>query len=99
MSLIKRSDSLQESASYRPEIGNEIWDGFISFDPLYPSGEEWAEFSQKVHDEQYANLPANASIPTTVALAPTTAGIAWANFYEYCTNLIPAKIQGPLLLT
>ena len=82
MSLVKRTDSLQESPSYRPEIGNEIWDGFISFDPLYPSGEDWTEFSQKVHDELYANLPANASIPTTIATAPTSAGIVRAEFDE-----------------
>ena len=76
MSIIKNGDTLQEAPSYRPEIGNEIWDGFISLDPLYPTGEDWHRFSQLVNDEYSANLPANAS--TTSVNVPLAAGNAEA---------------------
>ena len=78
MSIIKDGDTLQEAPSYRPEIGDEIWDGFISFDPLYPSGEDWHRFAQMVNDEYSANLPANAS--TTSVNVPLAAGNAEAIF-------------------
>ena len=36
---------------YRPDIGNEIWNGFISIDPVTPSGPVWEEFAQRVIEE------------------------------------------------
>ena len=64
------------------EIGVDIWNGVISFDPIHPSDEEWHNFAQVVISESqqpmwgpYPNLPANASTTFVPTLAGTVQGI------------------------
>ena len=68
ISLDHESGPQDAIASYRPEIQEGIWTGFISMDPLKPSGPEYDAFTQEVIDEfqdpvwdGYPVLPANAS--------------------------------------
>ena len=67
VSIVKEPD-YHVIPTYRPEIGNDIWNGFISIDPFFPSGEGWDAFAQRCIDESrhpmwppYSHLPANAS--------------------------------------
>ena len=58
----------EQRSNYRPDIGKEIWNGFISIDPVTPSGPVWEEFAQRVIEENqdpiwdsYARLSPNSS--------------------------------------
>ena len=98
MSAAKESDSYQAVPNYRPEIGVDIWNGHITFDPFYEPNDEWHEFAQMVIDESqqpmwesYPNLPENA-LTTDV---PTFAGSVWSkcrvNFRRFI--MIPNTVK------
>ena len=54
--------------NYHPELQDEIWNGFLSMDPLKPAGPEWDAFTERVIEEfqdpvwdGYPRLAANAT--------------------------------------
>ena len=58
-----------ENLSYRPEITNEIWNGFMTTVAYNPADQVWDDFLQEVIDEfqdpfwqSFPHLSANASI-------------------------------------
>ena len=69
ISIAKERDSHQAVPNYRPEIGDAIWNGLISIDPLFPLGDGWQDFAKRVIDgaqhpmwQPYPHLPTSAPI-------------------------------------
>ena len=76
LSLYKEFDSFENPSYYRPEIGPDIWNGFLDIDPVTPSGAMWEEFAAKVIQEYqdpvwdpYERLSPNAPISSVSTYA------------------------------
>ena len=76
ISMNKELDSDANPLIYRPDIGNDIWNGLLSVDAVTPSGAVWDEFAQRVIDEYqdpiwdpYPQLPPNSPISSVTSFA------------------------------